>query len=119
MRWTFACLVAAAIMTAHGPAHAWSTQGAEMLSTGENAADVGIGFPQLRGQFHVPLTRDLAVIPQFTFFYGLDTTVPIVGDGFFAAVRYRVFRSGGLDIALQAEPGIIMTYHPRFGLRIQ
>jgi len=103
-----------------GVALAWSTQGAELLSTKENAIDVGMGYPEMRFQFHMPMSANLTIVPQFTFFYGYDVSAPVVGDGLFAGIRYRLYRSGGLHIAFQAEPGFILHYHPGgFGFGIQ
>lgn len=103
-----------------GYAEGWTSQGARILEVRRNAIEVGFGYPGLKFAFHMPIQSQLQVSPFFTFHYGTGTQVPVVGDALGAQIKYNLFRSGGLDFAIQSETGFFIIYHPivLFGLQL-
>lgn len=106
-------VVIAAVVTTPEAARAWSTQGGETLERSENAAHVGAGFPwALQVGYHMPLINNFELIPGFGFYYGQNTTVPVVGTTLTAGLKFRLLQSGKFHLALMGEPGFLMNFHP-------
>jgi hypothetical protein len=107
------------ILALPGSARAWSVLGAETLKPSENAVEFGAGFPQIRGGFHIPVMQGMELTPFFTFFYGLDTHVPVVGDALGVQMKFRLLESGGFTLSVAAEPAFLIAYHPGTAIGIQ
>ncbi len=109
----FLVVVIASVVAAPGAARAWSTQGGETLQTSENAAHAGTGFPwALQTGYHMPLIHNFELIPSFGFYYGQNTTVPLVGTTLTAGLKFRLLQTGKFHLALMGEPGFLMNFHP-------
>lgn len=106
------------VLAAPGRANAWTTQGGAIVPTSQYAGTVGIGYPGLRGMVHIPILENFEIAPSLWFHYGLDTVAPMVGDFFTVQLKYKVFQSGPLHIALAADPGLWLCYHPAFAVGV-
>ncbi|NOZ01915.1 MAG: hypothetical protein GXP54_08515 [Deltaproteobacteria bacterium] len=98
---------------------AWSTQGGEIVPMNQYAGTVGVGYPGLRGMVHIPVMQDFEIAPSLWFYFGQNTAAPVVGDIFSVQLKYRVFKKGHFQIALAADPGVVLNYHPAFGVGIR
>ncbi len=114
-------VLAATVVAAPKTARAWSTQGGETLSPSENALHVGTGFPwALQTGYHIPLMESFELVPNFGFYYGQATTVPLVGNFLGVQLKFRALKSGNFHLALAGEPGFLMNYYPgKFAFGIQ
>lgn len=109
----FLVAVIASVGATPGAARAWSTQGGETLQRSENAVHAGAGFPwALQTGYHMPLINNFELIPSFGFYYGQNTTVPVVGNTLTAGLKFRLLQTGKFHLALMGEPGFLMNYYP-------
>lgn len=90
--------------------------GGETLGVSENALRVGAGFPNIYGAYHMPITDGFEIIPKFSFFYGADTIVPVVGDIFGMELKVRLIQSGDFALSLFADPAFIFIYHSNLSM---
>ena len=107
------------VVFAAGNAHAWSSQGADALSGNANAFEAGVGFPGMKFGYHIPVSKLVTIIPEFTFFYGVGTAVPSVGDGLGVKLKFHLLDKGKLNLAFIAEPMFLLNYHPGVAVGIQ
>lgn len=111
----FLVALIASVVATPGAARAWSTQGGETLQRSENAVHAGTGFPwALQTAYHMPLLKNVELIPSFGLYYGDGTTVPLVGTTLTAGLKFRLLQTGKFHLALMGEPGFLMHFHPLF-----
>ncbi len=91
---------------------AWSVVGARTAGDGQNALEVGVGFPQLSVAYlhGVTSTVDLGVRAGFA--YGLEGMFSTVIPGLKvnALAKIRLLDTGKLALALTAEPGFLLAF---------
>lgn len=106
------------VLAAPSDARAWTSQGGNIVPVSQYAGSVGIGYPGIRGMVHIPILQNFEIAPSLWFHYGLDTIAPVVGDFFTVQLKYKVYQAGPFHIALAADPGLWLNYHPAFGVGI-
>ncbi len=102
-------------------ASAWSTQGGRTLEPGHYALEVAAGFPDVRIAVHVPLQRHLEVGPFLSFRYFGDVTDEKVqlGNAIGARLKLNVVDRGAFQMALLAQPALMVSYRPDVLVGIQ
>lgn len=115
--------LAVALMTLLLPAgaHAWSTQGGRTLDPGRYAIEVAAGFPTARLAVHVPLQKHLEVGPFLGFHYFGDVTDRDVrlANTLGARIKLNVVDRGAFQMALLAQPALMIEYDPDIRVGIQ
>jgi hypothetical protein len=116
-------MVAGLALLAPSRADAWTTQGAEITEKGTFAADVAVGFPLVRGTFHLPILDNFEINPFLEFFYGMGIPngIPNLGNIVGAQFKLAIFQSEHVDVAFLADVGFMFHYFPNvfdFGLQI-
>lgn len=109
-------------------AEAYSLLGGKLLSPGEGAVDVQVGYPALRFGYHMPITDSLEIIPQFALFwgsldaYGIFPSVP-AGSAFGlrpgGTIRLKIYSKGTVHIAAQWLIGVPLALTPGFFVAFQ
>jgi hypothetical protein len=94
--------------------HQLSVTGARPLPLGENAVRVEIGYPGIRGSYHMPLSDKLEVAPNFHLFYGWNgaTAGEVFGFGAGAEVKWLFYENGDHTLAATADPGLLIPVDP-------
>ncbi len=102
-------------------AHAWSTQGGRTLDPGHYAIEVAAGFPTARLAVHIPLQKHLEVGPFLGFYYFGNVTDPSVrlGNTIGARLKLNVVDRAAFQMALLAQPALIIEYDPDIKVGIQ
>lgn len=93
--------------------------GGKTLNVHEQGLRAAVGFPGLYGVYHIPISKGFEINPKFTFFYGLDTYVPVVGDTLGVEVRINLIELDKFALALLFDPAFILLYHPDFAMGFQ
>lgn len=110
-----------AVLLVPAGAFAWSTQGGRTLDPGRYAIEVAGGFPTARLAVHVPLQKHLEVGPFLGFHYFGDVTDARVrlGNALGARLKLNVVDHGAFQMALLAQPALIVEYSPDVRVGIQ
>ncbi|MEW6408327.1 MAG: hypothetical protein AB1465_06600 [Patescibacteria group bacterium] len=92
----------------------FTLKGAEILEPGEKALRFGGGFPELLyGAIHLPISRDFEIAPKIALFV-LEPEMPFTLSAlgikivFSSEIKYRIFDQEEFQIALTADPGLIL-----------
>jgi hypothetical protein len=102
----------------------WTAKGAALPKKGQMVLDVGVGWPELRASFHIGILDRLTIVPRLTLFYGARDFKSAVGNTFGVLFRFNVYSQDKLDIALEADPALVLWYpvgffgQTDFGLQI-
>lgn len=99
------------------PAQAYTLLGGKTLDKGKAALDVRLGYPEVHARFFYPITKDLEVIPRFSFYYapsflGGGEFPGNVGDTFGTDLRYQVYSHKDFDLALYWQVAFFVNYTP-------
>lgn len=108
------------LLAAPAGAEPFSLTGGQLVPEGRNGLRVGVGFPGIYGAYHIRLSENFELAPRFSFWYGMDTTAPWVGNGLGVELKFRLVHSGNFNLALFFEPEFVLAYHPGVvvGMRI-
>lgn len=102
-----------------GNAQIVSTMGGALVPLNTRMLDLATGYPSaLFVRYHIPIMKKMELAPFFTFDYGFDTAVPVVGDRLGILIKYNLYDTGKFKISLGAEPGLGLSYHPFIGFAI-
>jgi hypothetical protein len=93
-------------------AESFSLTGGQITPAGHKALRVGVGFPGLYGAYHIPLSEKFELAPRFSFFYGSDTSAPVVGNGLGVELKFNLMSSEKFNLSLFFEPEFLLAYHP-------
>jgi len=89
-----------------------STWGGAIVPLNTRMLDISTGFPSaIFVRYHIPILRKLELAPFFTFDYGFDTGIA-VGDTFGLQIKFSLYDSPKIKLALVADFGLQMWYWP-------
>jgi hypothetical protein len=94
--------------------HQLSVTGARPLPLGQNALRAELGYPGIRGAYHMPLSDKLEVAPNFHLFYAWNgaTAGEVFGFGGGAEIKWLFYENGDHSIAATADPGLLIPVDP-------
>ena len=86
----------------------------------DSGASFSIGYPRIDFNYFFAIREGLEFGPEFSFFYGLGTTVPVIGNAIGTEIRLKFMRKKNYDVFLYFEPALMLMYDPEFapGVRI-
>jgi hypothetical protein len=92
---------------------AWSVVGARTVGNGQNALELGVGFPQLSAAFLHGVAPNLDLGVRAGFAYGLESMVTSVIPGLKLNLlaKLKLLDTGKLALGLTAEPGLILAFN--------
>lgn len=98
--------------------HEYTIQGATLLHPEDTAISLTLGFPDVKGMYHLPWTDSLELAVGLGFFYGLNprSLGDITGGSFLAMLRWRICSEDGHTLSLFAEPAIHALVDPVGGM---
>ena len=109
------------LLAAPASAETFSLNGGRLLKTNESAINIQIGYPGLRVGYHIPIIKDLEIVPHLSLHwaagdaYGLVNSVP--ADSSFglrpgANLRYAVYSKDRVHVALEWRVGFPFNVTP-------
>lgn len=98
---------------ASAPAFAYDLLGGRTLGVLDSALHVEVGYPVIGARYHLPVLKDLEVIPKLTLRYaplGASEHPGTVGNEFGLDFRYTFYESGAVALAVVARTAFVLSY---------